>query len=256
MTRSAVVCFAAFCITTRTMPGQQERDTTAAIAGTVRSSINGLPIGGVTVTVRGTRVFGVSDSAGAFTLTGLPSGQRTVRVLYPDSVPHNPGDTLAYDQDFTLHGRTTLRLSVLLDLDAQVLTPVVVEENTSRAERSLAGFFDRKKQGIGTFYTRADLDRLHAPTPQTLLTQAGVTMRCRLRRCVPLVYQGGGAGGQLCVMSLFVNGLRVATDYLDAVRVEDLAAVEVYLHPFDVPARFRIGFGRDDCGAVLLWVKH
>ena len=49
-------------------PARAQRDTTARLAGTVRSSINGLPISGVMVAVKGSRVFGVSDSTGSFAL--------------------------------------------------------------------------------------------------------------------------------------------------------------------------------------------
>ncbi|HYR32089.1 MAG TPA: carboxypeptidase regulatory-like domain-containing protein, partial [Gemmatimonadales bacterium] len=57
-----------------------QRDTTARLAGTVRSSINGLPISGVMVAVKGSRVFGVSDSTGSFALGGLPEGRQVVRI--------------------------------------------------------------------------------------------------------------------------------------------------------------------------------
>src|SRR2546429_5025309 len=58
-------------------PAHAQRDTTARLTGTVRSSINGLPVSGVMIAVKGTRVFNVSDSAGSFTLVGLPGGRQT-----------------------------------------------------------------------------------------------------------------------------------------------------------------------------------
>src|SRR5882762_6703727 len=47
-------------------PVHAQRDTTACLAGTVRSSINGLPISGVMVAVRGSGIFDASDSTGSF----------------------------------------------------------------------------------------------------------------------------------------------------------------------------------------------
>src|SRR5438034_8538182 len=70
-----------------------QRDTTARLTGTVRSSINGLPVSGVMIAVKGTRVFNVSDSTGSFTLVGLPGGRQTVRILYGDSLSRSEEHT-------------------------------------------------------------------------------------------------------------------------------------------------------------------
>src|SRR5713226_8990466 len=96
-----------------------QRDTTARLAGTVRSSINGLPISGVMVAVPKVRAFEVSDSTGAFALAGLPAGRQTVRILY--------GDSLSYQQELNLKRGKTVTLSVLLDVAAVELAPIVVE---------------------------------------------------------------------------------------------------------------------------------
>src|SRR2546427_2013245 len=83
-------------------PAHAQRDTTARLTGTVRSSINGLPVSGVMIAVKGTRVFNVSDSTGSFTLVGLPGGRRTVRILY--------GDSLSYEKEMDLkQGKTLTR---------------------------------------------------------------------------------------------------------------------------------------------------
>ena len=220
-----------------------QRDTSARLTGTVRSSINGLPVSGVMIAVKGSRVFNVSDATGSFTLVGLPEGRQTVRILY--------GDSLSYEHKIDLKQGKTLTLSVLLDVAATELTPIVVEAQTLRADRSLAGFYERKKSGFGRYYTLADLKRRPQETLQALLLESGVQVRCRIGQCLPLVSDGG----RLCVMSLFVDGLRMPPDYLNVARVDDLAAVEVYKIPFEVPAEFPSGLRRP-CGAVLMWSRH
>jgi hypothetical protein len=241
--RAASVLLLVWCVGLLPAPARSQSDTTAAIAGTVRSSISGLPIPDVTVALRDVRKLGVSDSTGAFAVAGLPAGRRTVRVVY---------DTLSYDQELTLEPGKTLRLSVLLDVEALELTPIIVDAQSSLAERSLAGFFDRRQHGFGQFYTIVDLERLHPVSPQMLLTQSGVTVRCRARSCLPLVRQDA----RVCVMSVFLNGMRMGSDNLELVRVEQLAGVEVYLHALDVPRRFRTGLGLEECGAVLFWTRR
>src|SRR2546425_10802768 len=109
-------------------PAHAQRDTTVRLTGTVRSSINGLPVSGVMIAVKGSRVFNVSDATGSFTLVGLPGGRQTVRILY--------GDSLSYEKEMDLKQGKTLTLSVLLDVAATELAPIVVEAQTLSAERS------------------------------------------------------------------------------------------------------------------------
>ncbi|OLC04125.1 MAG: hypothetical protein AUH78_27270 [Gemmatimonadetes bacterium 13_1_40CM_4_69_8] len=218
----------------------QTPQDSARLAGTVRSSINGLPIADVMIAVRGTQLFDVSDSAGAFALTGLPSGHQIVRILYRDSV--------SYEQRIDLKRGKTLTLAVLLDMDAVELAPIVVEARSSRAERSLAGFYDRKQRGFGRFYTFRDLERRRSWTLRSLLGEAGVQIRCGRGYCLPISW----SGTRYCVMSLFLNGMRLSPDDMDVIQVDDLAGVELYKRGFDVPMEFRYGFG-DNCGAVLMW---
>ena len=220
-----------------------QRDTTARLAGTVRSSINGLPISGVMIAVPKVRAFDVSDSTGAFALAGLPAGRQTVRILY--------GDSLSYQQELNLKRGKTVTLSVLLDVAAVELAPIVVEAQSLRAERSLAGFYDRKKWGFGHFYTLADLDRRRGLSLRTLLSESGVQVRCGIGYCVPL----GGGIVRRCVMSLLVDGMRLPADEVEMIRLDELAGVEVYKHGLEVPVEFQTGFG-GECGAILLWSRY
>src|SRR5256885_12808357 len=118
----------------------------ARLAGSVRSSVNGLPVAGVMIAVRGTQIFDVTNAAGSFALAGLPSGRQMIRILYRDSV--------SYEHQIRLTAGKTLTLSVLLDVDAIELAPIVVEAKTLRAERSLAGFYDRRKWRVGPVFKR------------------------------------------------------------------------------------------------------
>src|SRR3989454_6374859 len=187
-------------------PARAQRDTTARLAGTVRSSINGLPISGVMVAVKGSRVFGVSDSTGSFALVGLPDGRQLVRILY--------GDSLAYEHEMDLKRGKTLTLSVLLDVVAAQLAPIVVEAQTLRAERSLAGFYERKKWSPGRFYTLADLGQRASHSLDGVLSESGVQVLCRLGNCLPI----GSDGTRQCVMSLYLDGMRMPVAYLKQIR--------------------------------------
>src|SRR5438034_9912767 len=84
------------------------------------------------------------------------------------------GDSLSYEKEMDLKQGKTLTLSVLLDVAATELAPIVVEAQTLSAERSLAGFYERKKSGFGRYYTLADLKRRPLETLQALLLESGV----------------------------------------------------------------------------------
>lgn len=242
MTRAALTCLLVLG-SVAPAPALAQQDTTARIVGTVRSSVNGLPIAGVMVAVRGARVFGVSDSAGSFVLAGVHAGPQTVRILYRDS--------LSFDQDVRLKRGKTLTLSVLLDIDAVELTPIVVEARSLRAERTLAAFYDRKRWGFGRFYTLADLERRPSLSTRTLLGESGIMLSCRAWSCLPLALSGGRA----CALSVFLDGTRLPAEFLDDIRVDELAGVEVYKHSLDVPWEFRTGYG-DGCGAIVMWSRR
>lgn len=214
----------------------------ARLVGAVRSARNGQPLKGVMIVVPGTHRFDVTDSTGAFALSDLPSGERTVRVLY--------GDSLSYEKRVRLKRGTTLALSVLLDAQAQELTPVVVEARSLLAELSLAGFYERKRAGWGHFYTYDQLERRGSRSLRSLLVEEGVTVWHTSYGSYPVAL----GGARLCVLSLYLDGMRLQPDDLDSFRADQLAGVEVYRHALDVPFQFRRGY--DDCGAVVLWSRR
>lgn len=242
MSRTTWILLLALWLGPRPGLGQAPQDTAARIVGTVRSSIDGLPIAGVMVAVRGAQAFGVSDSAGRFTIDRLAPGRRTVRIRYADS--------LSYEHEITLTPGTTMMLAVLLDVSAVALSPVLVEARSVRAERTLAGFYERKQWGLGRYYTVADLDRRGAQSLQTLLDEAGVELRCGSGPCAPVSFAGR------CAMSVFLDGMRVAPEFVERLRLDQLAGVEVYRHALEVPVEFLLADrSRGNCGAVVLWSR-
>lgn len=214
----------------------------ARLVGSVKSALNGQPLKGVMIVVAGTHRFDVSDSTGAFAVSGLPWGEQTVRILY--------GDSLSYEKRVRLQRGKTLALSVVLDAQAQELTPVVVEARSLLADLSLAGFYERQRAGWGRFYTYDQLERRASRSLHTLLMEAGVTVWCANFACYPINF--GGAHG--CALSLYLDGMRLQPGDLDLFRTDELAGVEVYRHDIDVPFLFRRGF--DDCGAVVMWSRR
>jgi hypothetical protein len=214
----------------------------ARLVGDVRSARNGFPLQGVTIFVRGTHRFDVTDSAGAFTVSDVPSGLQTVRILY--------GDTLSYEKAFHFTRGKTLVLAVLLDARAPDITPVVVEAQGLRADLGLAGFYERRRTALGRFYTYDQLEQAVPRSLRVLLFQAGLTVQCARHRCVPMAVSGSRA----CVVSLYVDAVPIQADEVEAFHPDELSGVEIYRRAPDIPLDFRRR--NDDCGAILLWRRR
>lgn len=214
----------------------------ARLVGAVRSARNGLPLQGVKIFVRGTHRFDESDSAGAFGVTEVPSGDQVVRILY--------GDTLSYEKGFHFTRGKTLELAVLLDAQAPDLTPVVVEAQGLLADLSLAGFYERRRGGVGRFYTYEQLEQAVPRSTRVLLSQAGITLQCAHVRCVPVTV----SASRPCVLSLYVDAVQIQADAVESFHPNELSAVEVYRRAIDIPLGFRRR--QDDCGAILMWRRR
>jgi len=222
---------------------QAQPDTMARVIGKAISARNGAPLSGVMVAVPQAKAFAVSDATGAFALAGLPAGTQPLRVLYRDEVVD--------ERPVKLRAGKTLRLEVLLDVEAVDLAPVVVEARSIRAAHSLAGFYDRRRSGFGRFYTFEDLERRGSASLRALLSEAGVQVQCRSWSCVAVSHSGPRA----CVLPVYRDGVPFPImDDLDFVRLDELAAVEVYKHGLEVPLEFQGGFV-GGCGAILIWTR-
>lgn len=231
-------------------------DSAASIRGTASSSFNGHPLAGVMISVPVVHRFAVSDSAGRFELAGLPSGRQRIRVSYEGR------NTEEYD--FELRRGKTKRLSVLLDVEAVDLAPIVVEAQARDFSRNLAGFYDRKKwySGFARFYTRQDLERSHVPMLSSLLVRDGIFVRCTSRGCIPMRW---GRGGMYCAVAVSVDGMPFWEEDFDHLQSADVQAVEVYrdgaFWTLGAVPQISIADRREPfemagtCGAVLIWTR-
>ncbi len=227
-------------------------DTTAALSGKAISAYNGKPLVGVMVALPAAHKFAVSDSNGAFRLAGLPTGKQKVRIAYEGR------ETQEFE--FGLNGQRTRKLTVVLDVDAVDLAPVVVQTRFPDADwRDLGGFYARRKVygGWGRFYTREDIDRRHLASLQSLLAGEGIVNRC-VETCLPTRFSFRG----VCPVAVSVDGMPFWEYDYDNIPIQDVAGVEVYrsdtFTPIDLRntiGRLDLTRGRSNCGAVLIWTR-
>jgi hypothetical protein len=159
--------------------------------------------------------------------------------------------------------QVTLRLAP----DAIPLTPLTVTARTYPPSAYLtnAGFYERKRLGIGTFITRAEIARRNTHRFSDVLrsvagmridpADAGGRSRSRVARsigrCQPLLVLDGVVttigGGR----SMFRGPDIPLDDVLDPTDIEGL---EVYRGSSELPMQYNVGTA--DCGAILVWTRR
>jgi hypothetical protein len=180
------------------------------------------------------------DSIGVFALEGLTPGAATLEVR-----------SLGYEPTHILVDLTSTRTAV---------TDITLGNRISRLDTlrvfgrppiaDFSGFDERlRKNWFGHFLTAEKIDAMHVAT----LTMALAT--------IPgLQIVGSEVGSRVtssrrCVPSVYLDGFQVyngETALDDIVTPNDVRGIEVYLQPGTAPLQY----GRNECGAILVWTKR
>jgi len=219
---------------------------------------DGSPFTGAKVVLEGTRDSTVVDSAGAFTLRGLPVGTHMVLVR---SMGFEPVSDVV-----ELTSRGPQHVSIALTTPAREMDPVVVQAHRLAIAYARIGFDRRRQEGVGQFLTADDIAEKHATTFSSLFNGIGG---------VRLDFTPGGTnlanerGADACLVYV-VDGHpfnREVNGELDAsIRPNEIGAIEVY-SAASVPPEFRVRSlpsrnltgaetaGTDGCATVVIWTK-
>lgn len=223
----------------------------AALAGVIRDTLGrGLPL--ATVSLRARDLTVVTDDSGHFHLAGIPAGRQAITILRIGFTPVEFETTFAPDS--TIVVRITLKA-------VQTLGEVTVKASAVAARLARTGYFDRRRQGIGSFVPPERIDSIapSAGAPSTLLRDVrNILVRCpsAAGRCVVTTATNH-------CLTVFVDGVAHYDSQLDDILSTQLVgAVEVYERPSIVPAEFQ-GSGRraagratlQRCGAIVVWTK-
>ena len=218
---------------------------TATLVGRVRDP-NGRPVVGARVALHGGGGTAVADREGAFRLTELPAGSRTLDVRAIGFTAARRAVDLA----------TNASTTVTWELDRRpAQLPTVTVLGGSRLERN--GFMARARQGHGSFLNDAQIERMGGATAMDVLGRAtGLTLEYRnsgggrvrvptmrswgRRRCVPTLFVDGG---------LWMEGWGQVGNFLMKV---DVQAVEVYSSTITIPPQFD---RHNQCGSVVIWTR-
>ena len=210
----------------------------------VRAGDTGAPLPGAALEVGG--VEGAADSFGQAELLGVPVGPLDVAASFPGYVRLDT--TVLVEPGLANLAVLTLRS------EARDLGDVLVEaESVNDALLRRRGFFERRASLTGSFITRAELDA------------RGAHLFSDAFRSVPGVQVAHGAGGSTltstrrrgCYMTVYLDGTEMAfiSRNIDALPFDDIAAIEVYRGPAQIPAEYAYMKTNDTCGAVLVWTR-
>ena len=217
---------------------------TGAVSGVVKDSAGTLIRGVEIVAVRaGTATR--TDSAGYFVLAALPSGATDLsvrRIAYAPVV-------VSVD----VPEADTTEIEIRLGGVAQSLAAVVVNDRADHV-RVLAEFESRRKNGVGHFITRADIEKRHPLRLSDMVrTIPGATMVPADNGRPVLRF---ARSRNTCPPEYFIDGIRVTNGFnIDDVPPVDVEGVELYSGPAGLPPQFNQLYGTTACGTVVIWTR-
>jgi hypothetical protein len=215
--------------------------TTLAVA--VRGS-DGRPLAGAQVQLPGLRARAVTDASGRARLDGLRPGSATIIVQ--------------------LLGYSTERATMILPLSGAAeasftLEPQPVQLAAVRVRAApplpLVGtrFYSRRKAGIGTFLTRAEIESARPRSLSDFLRGrvAGVDLTPAIAGTAHASMRGNV--GRDCPIQFYLDGVQTLAYEVDDVKPYDVEGLEIYRGAASVPVIFNKGTAA--CGAIVVWTK-
>ncbi len=228
----------------------------ATLRVTVTAYETGRPLATAAILLDGGRQRGTSDANGQVIVGGIAPGEHLVAI-----------ELLGYQTERLRIGfgaRADVRADVAL-LPAPVeLPPVEVEARRQDAALKRSGFYSRRRALAGTFITGEPL--AHKVERGQGLSDAlrgvlGIRVVPRARGSGYIVESTRGRISltRSCTPAIYVNGMfhdmSSPTEGLDdVVPLADVAAIEVYAGPAEMPYEFQGATG-GACGAILIWTK-
>lgn len=221
------------------------------LVGQVLLSADGTELADVRVTIVGTDLSSVSDTAGRFRIDAVPAGDHVLTVSY-----QNLASDVAGSVPVAVSENETVWITILLEINVVPVPELVVQIEREDNVGKMAGFDRRRTLGSGTFILREDIDRAQpSRLSQLFYAVPGV-------RVVPPPSNDifgsrliSARGGLDCYMQYYLDGIRQPQGSfdIDLLPPEDVQAIEVYSGPSRTPAIY--AHRGAPCGVVAIWTR-
>lgn len=242
--------------------GAQE-EPAVEIRGTVVDDAESTPLSGVSVVV----LDSYGEALGRRTTS--EGGEFSLRVRNRAGVRIRAG-RLGYREvttEFLPFGDGTLFVvEVRLATEAVPLAPLTVVARSGQRRSPVLTEFDRRAEsGIGSYFTRRDIERIRpglvsdllARVPGVRLESSGGSNR---RRTVTMSRSAAGPGGGPCPVQIFMDGRLLTRGGAGDIAIDDLVSpgsvngIEIYRGLSTVPPEFLNPSSR--CGVVAIWTRR
>lgn len=216
----------------------------SVLRGRVLADSSEVAIRDVSVSIPSEGIETVTDTLGRFRLSGIPKGRFVVVVRRIGFGP--------ITSQLVFRERDSLEVDFLLVPIPLALPDVRVEGTLT--SRKLAEFEDRRRFGIGHFLDSADIAK-HGGSRLTdkLRHLPGLVVSCRGSQCGVFSTRGQSSFLQSCPVRLALDGAYVTGLRIDDIQPSEVAGVEWYAGPAQMPARFNSS--RSACGFLMIWLK-
>lgn len=217
-----------------------------SINAVVRDS-TGAGIAGAELAVAGTSIKGYTDDDGHLHLGPIAPGpaRLTVRRLgfRPTSV------------DLTVDANHATIDTVRLVEVAHRLDVITVRGTIHAYGGRMLGFYERRSQGFGHFFTRSQIQDIN-PSHLTDLFRRIPGMQLASTNVIQNAVRMRGAQG--CPPLLWLDGApAAAAEYdLDTIDPSSVEAMEVYSGPSEVPIQFHPPMDVQACGVIVIWTRQ
>ena len=206
------------------------------------------PLHHVRVRLLATSMEAESSSDGSFRIAGIPAGTYNIELrLLGFAVKTQP---------VTIEAGGTVRLPVEMIATATTIDTVSIRAPSIPAH--LRDFEERRARGSGRYFTRIQIDKMHARQVTDVLRRVPGYQFQPARSDGPSV-QTGRTGTRICPVMYYINGapFPVGADqsinsYID---VDSVEGIEVYSGSSSIPPQFNSTAYNTRCGIIVIWTR-
>jgi hypothetical protein len=185
-----------------------------------------------------------TDSAGFFLLAAIPYGPTDIgfrRLSFEPVI-----------LTITIPPSDTTEVKVTLGVAAQQLTGVVVEAHPDQLRR-LVAFENRRRQGVGHFITRDQIEKRNPLMLSDMVRTIPGTILIRDAGRTTLRFSRVARNN--CPPQFFVDGVQVSGFNIDDMPAGDIEGVELYAGAAGLPPEYNRVTGTGICGTVIIWTR-